>query len=128
VVAPSESSLTLLTLRFPDELLPLGKEAAPAKVTSTELSMAKQLIQKMSGKFVPSHLKDTYHSDLKHRVQDKIRNKETHALDVEPPAATERPKAEVIDLVAALKASLSKGRAGARSHTTRRRSRARKMA
>lgn len=122
VVAPSESGLTLLTLRFPNEILPVEKEAASAKVTSTELSMAKQLIQQMSGKFVPGHFKDTYHSDLKHRVQEKIRNKETHALDVEPPTSKERPKAEVIDLVAALKASLAKGRPGSRSRTARRRS------
>lgn len=128
VVAPSELALTLLTLRFPDEILPVEKEAASAKVTSTELSMAKQLIKQMSGKFVPSHFKDTYHSDLKHRVQEKIRNKETHALDVEPPAATARPKAEVIDLMAALRASLSNSRAGDRTRTTRARSRGRKRA
>jgi DNA end-binding protein Ku len=114
-------------LRFPDEILPLEGEAS-AKVTATELSMAKQLIQQMSGKFVPGHFKDTYHSDLKHRVQEKIRNKETHALDVEPPASSERPKAEVIDLMAALKASLSKRHAGSRSRTTRRGPRARKRA
>lgn len=128
IVAPTGSSLTLLTLRFPDELLPVEKEATSAKVTSTELSMAKQLIEQMSGNFVPGHFKDTYHSDLKHRVQEKIRRKETHALDVEPPAATERPKAEVIDLMAALKASLRKSPARSRSPTTRRRSRAQKRA
>jgi DNA end-binding protein Ku len=128
VVAPSESSLTLLTLRFPDEILPLEKETASAKVTPTELAMAKQLIEQMSGKFVPSHFKDTYHSDLKHRVQKKIRDKETHALDVEPPAAADRPKAEVIDLLAALKASLGKGHPESRPHTTGRRSRAKKRA
>ena len=128
VVAPAESSLTLLTLRFPDEILPVGKETAAAKVTSAELTMAKQLIEQMSGKFVPSHFKDTYHSDLKHRVQEKIRNKETHDLDVEPPQSAERPKAEVIDLMAALKASLAKSRTGSRSRTTRRRSSTRKRA
>jgi DNA end-binding protein Ku len=128
VVAPAESSLTLLTLRFPDEILPVEKEAAPAKVTSSELSMAQRLIEQMSGKFVPSHFKDTYHSDLKHRVQEKIRNKETHDLDVEPPESVERPKAEVIDLMAALKASLAKSRAGSRSRATGRRPNARKRA
>jgi DNA end-binding protein Ku len=122
VLAPSDSALTLLTLRFPNEILPVEKEVPSTKVTSTELSMAKRLIEQMSGKFVPGHFKDTYHSDLKHRVQEKIRNKETHALDVEPPASTERPKAEVIDLVAALKASLAKGGPGSRSRPTRRRS------
>jgi non-homologous end joining protein Ku len=70
----------------------------------------------MSGKFVPSHFKDTYRSDLRRRVQEKIRKKETHALDVEPPTE-ERPKAEVIDLMTALKASLGKKKAGPRSHS-----------
>ncbi|HEY1891824.1 MAG TPA: Ku protein [Steroidobacteraceae bacterium] len=127
-VVPSESSLTLLALRFPDEILPVEKEAASPKVTSSELSMAKQLIQQMSGKFVPSQFKDTYHSDLKHRVEEKVRNKETHALDVEPPEAAERPKAEVIDLMAALRASLDKNRPGSRQRAIRRRSTARKRA
>jgi len=90
--------------------------------------MAKRLIEEMSGKFVPSHFKDTYRSDLKHRVQEKIRNKETHALDVGLPATTERPKAEVIDLMAALKASLGKSRTTSRARTARAPSRARKRA
>lgn len=116
VVSPSESSLTLLTLRFPDEIVPLSEKQAPsARITATELSMAKQLVQHMSGKFVPSHFKDTYRSDLRRRVQEKIRKKEKHSLDVEPPSA-ERPKAEVIDLMAALKASLGK-KAGTRSRS-----------
>lgn len=125
-VAPSDSSLTLLTLRFPDEILPTEQEAS-VKIASTELSMAKQLIEQMSGSFVPSHFKDTYHSDLRRRVQEKIRNKETHALDIEPPGEAERPKAEVIDLMDALKASLAKSKARSRSHAPHR-TRARKRA
>jgi len=122
-VSPSDSSLTLLTLRFPDEIVPLSEKQAPsARVTATELSMAKQLVQHMSGKFVPSHFKDTYRSDLRRRVQEKIRKKEQHSLDVEPPSA-ERTKAEVIDLMAALKASLGKNKARPRSHSTHRDSR-----
>jgi DNA end-binding protein Ku len=121
VLAPSDTSLTLLTLRFPDEIVPVAEKEAPAaKVTSTELTMAKQLVRQMSGKFEPNHFRDTYRSDLKHRVQEKVRMKQTHSLDVEPPAAAERPKAEVIDLVAALKASLTGNKAGSRSHATRR--------
>jgi DNA end-binding protein Ku len=113
VVAPSGTSLMLLTLRFADEILPVAdKEAAGTKVSAAELSMARQLIEKMSGKFTPRQFKDTYRSDLRRRVQEKIRNKETHELDVEAPAAAERPKAEVIDLMAALKASLAKNKAG----------------
>jgi DNA end-binding protein Ku len=120
-IAPSGSSLTLLTLRFPDEIVaPSEKPAPSARVTATELSMAKQLIQHMSGKFVPSHFKDTFRADLRRRVQEKIRKKETHALDVEPPTS-ERPKAEVIDLMAALRASLGK-KASPQAHSRHRRS------
>ena len=117
-VSPSESSLTLLTLRFPDEIVSQSEKQAPsARVTATELSMAKQLVQQMSGKFVPSHFKDTYRSDLRRRLQEKVRKKATHALDVELPTA-ERPKAEVIDLIAALKASLGKNKGRRRSHSS----------
>jgi DNA end-binding protein Ku len=115
VVAPNGTALTLLTLRFADEILPMEKEAAAPKVSATELSMAKQLIEKMSGKFVPSHFKDTYRTDLRHRVQEKIRKKQTHSLEVEEPVAEERPKAQVIDLMEALKASLARNKGGDRA-------------
>jgi DNA end-binding protein Ku len=86
--------------------------------------MAKQLVQSMEGKFSVGKFKDTYRSDLKRRVQEKIRNKETHSLDVEEPESEARPMAQVIDLMAALKASLKKsgGRAPAISRKKTRKS------
>ena len=120
VIAPSGSNRMLLTLRFAEEIVPESASASEAKVSPAELSMAKQLVERMSGKFTPSHFKDTYRSDLKRRVQEKIRKKETHALDVEAPAADERPKAEVIDLMAALKASLARNKTLSRSHVRHR--------
>ena len=107
-IAPQGASLMLLTLRFADEILPASEPKSPAKITSAELAMAKQLVQSMEGNFTASKFKDTYRADLKRRVQEKIRNKETHFLDVEEPAGGQRPKAQVIDLMAALKASLKK--------------------
>lgn len=120
--------MTLLTLRFADEILPVpAKEGAAAKASQAELSMARQLIEQMSGKFAPEHFKDTCRTDLKRRVQEKIRRKETHALQVSEPTVQERPKAEVIDLMGAPKASLAKNKA--RAHLERRPpSRARKRA
>jgi DNA end-binding protein Ku len=130
VVAPSGPALMLLTLRFADEVLPMPDKASETKVSPSELSMAKQLIETMSGKFTPTRFKDTYRSDLKRRVQEKIRRKETHALDVETPVVDKGPKAEVINLMDALKASLEKNKAASHSHATRRpsSSRARKRA
>jgi non-homologous end joining protein Ku len=49
-------------------------------------------------------------------VQEKIRKKETHSLEIEEPPRDDRPKAQVIDLMSALKASLAKsGRSAPRS-------------
>jgi DNA end-binding protein Ku len=107
-IAPQGTSLMLLTLRFADEVLPATERIATAKITSAELAMAKQLVQSMEGNFTASKFKDTYRADLRRRVQEKIRNKETHSLDVEEPASDQRPKAQVIDLMEALKASLKK--------------------
>ena len=111
-IAPQGASLLLLTLRYADELLPATEYKATAKISSAELAMAKQLVQSMQGTFDAAKFKDTYRADLRRRVQEKIRNKETHSLDVEEPPNGQRPKAQVIDLMAALKASLAKSNRG----------------
>jgi DNA end-binding protein Ku len=127
-IAPHGASLMLLTLRFPDEVLPAQERPATVKISSAELAMAKQLVQSMEGNFTPSKFKDTYRADLKRRVQEKIRNKETHSLEVEVPAKDERPKAQVIDLMAALKASLKKAGGSAEPKAARKADKARKRA
>ena len=77
-----------------------------AQVTTAELSMAKQVIAGMSASFKPAQYKDTYKADLMRRVKEKIRKKQTHSLAVEEPTEPARAKAEVIDLMTALKDSL----------------------
>src|SRR5579863_1043103 len=74
-IAPQGPSLMLLTLRFADEVLPAGERETTAKISSAELAMAKQLVQSMEGNFSASKYKDTYRTDLKRRVQEKIRKK-----------------------------------------------------
>ena len=120
-ISPQGSSLMLLTLRFADEVLPATDVKSNARIAPAELAMAKQLVQSMQGSFTASKFKDTYRADLKRRVQEKIRKKQTHAVDVEEPAGDERPKAQVIDLMAALKASLAKS-GGLAAHKTARKS------
>ena len=107
-IAPQGPSLMLLTLRFADEILPASEHKTASKISPTELAMAKQLVQSMAGTFTATKFKDTYRADLKRRVQEKIQNKQTHSLDVAEPDRDKRPKAQVIDLMAALKASLQK--------------------
>jgi DNA end-binding protein Ku len=114
VIAPNENHLMLLTLRFADELLPPAnaRQAAAstqaAAVNTAELSMAIKLVAEMSGKFKPEAFKDTYRADLLRRAQEKIKKKQTHTLATETVEQQERPKAQVIDLMAALKNSLKR--------------------
>jgi DNA end-binding protein Ku len=124
-IAPHGPSLMLLTLRFADEVLPATDRKPAAKISVAELAMAKQLVQSMEGEFTAAKFKDTYRADLKRRVQEKIRNKETHSLDIEEPLHDERPKAQVIDLMAALKASLDKAGRRSEPQTARKASRLR---
>jgi DNA end-binding protein Ku len=135
VIAPNENALMLLTLRFADEVLPPAqvKNAADSgkssKVSQAEIAMAKKLIEQMSGPFEPTSFKDTYRADLMRRVQEKIRRKETHSLDTEAPVDAARPKAQVIDLMEALRNSMKgKGKSGNRRTAPKKASNARHRA
>ena len=74
-----------------------------------EVKLARQLIDQISEeKFRPQRYEDVVRKRIEKLIQAKLKGKEITA------APAERPKAEVIDLMAALKASLgSKGRTGA---------------
>jgi DNA end-binding protein Ku len=132
VVTPNEDTLMLLTLRFAAEVLPpvaVKNAAGGAKssVSAAELSMARKLVDEMSGDFKPAMFKDTYRADLLRRVQEKVRKKQTHSLETDAAVETERPKAQVIDLMEALKNSLKKKGAATRS-TAKKSSNARRRA
>jgi DNA end-binding protein Ku len=121
VIAPHGRALMLMTLRFADELLSpenLDLPAASLKgahLSSAELAMAQKLIGEMTSPWHPEAFKDTYRADLMRRIKEKIRKKQTHSLAAEEPVS-ERPKAQVIDLMEALRRSLkSKGKSGASS-------------
>jgi DNA end-binding protein Ku len=105
-IGPQASSLMLLTLRFANEVIAPPEQKRTARISAAELAMAKQLVQSMTGKFDASKFKDTYRADLKRRIEEKNRSRQIHSLDAAEPADEKRPRAQVIDLMAALKASL----------------------
>jgi DNA end-binding protein Ku len=112
-VAAMDDVLMLLTLRFANEILPPAAAAAKftaksGRLTAAELSMAKKLVEEMSGPWKPGAFKDTYRADLMRRIQEKIRRKQVHSLAADAVQAPERPKAQVIDLMEALKNSLKR--------------------
>jgi DNA end-binding protein Ku len=108
VVTPSAGALTLITLRFADEIIPSERPAAATKAAAkpkqAELAMARKLVEQMTTKWKPETFRDTYREDLLRRIREKIAKDQTHQLASEPRAT--RPKAQVIDLMAALKGSL----------------------
>jgi len=108
MLAPQGKILMLQTLRFEEEVLKPNDISVKGRATAAELSMAKTLVEQMTGTFNPAKFRDTYHGDLKRRVQEKIKNRETHSLDVEMPKSEQRPSAQIIDLTEALRASLAK--------------------
>jgi DNA end-binding protein Ku len=77
--------------------------------------MAQKLIEQLSAdEFRPEQYKDEYRGRLQEVVQQKVEGKEVTT------AEPEQPRAQVIDLMEALKASLSRreGRAGTRPVAT----------
>jgi DNA end-binding protein Ku len=115
LVAPHGRALILMTLRFADELLPADNLELPAasakaaKLSTAELNMAQKLVEEMSARWNPAQFKDTYRTDLMRRIREKIRKKQTHNLAADEPAVLDRPKAQVIDLMDALRNSLKTG-------------------
>ena len=130
VLLPEEDVLELNTLRFADEIrMPedMGVEVPRAKegLATKEISMAEKLIEEMTDPWKPEKYRDTYREDLMERINEKVRNKETHTLTEAPTGAKPQKSAEIIDLMAVLKQSLEKGRGGGPARKSARRATAR---
>ena len=104
-VRPFEDILALHTMFFPDEVRSTKDVAfVPRKSTAAkrELTLAGQLIDSMSGDWDPAQYKDTF----KQRVMEVVRRKDK-GEDVAIKAAGGKGEGKVIDLMAALKATLA---------------------
>jgi DNA end-binding protein Ku len=119
VLLPKDDVLELNTLRFPDEIrMPedMGVEVPGAKeagLAAREIAMAEKLIEEMTEAWKPDKYRDTYREDLMKRINEKVRNKETHTLTEASGAAKPQKSAEIIDLMSVLKQSLAKKGGGA---------------
>jgi DNA end-binding protein Ku len=100
--------LVLQQLLYADEVRPLAEVPLPdGEVREPELKLAKQLIDQISREtFDPT----PYHDDVRERIQADIERKVQGQDITEAPEAPAEP-ARIIDLMAALKASLGKASA-----------------
>jgi DNA end-binding protein Ku len=100
---PLDDLMALTTLYYYDEIVS-PKDLKPAKQTlsEAEIKMAASLVEAMATKFDPKAYKDEYAAALKEVVEAKMKG-----VTIKTP---EEPKAEVADLMEALKASLAEAR------------------
>lgn len=107
LIRPVGEVLRMHTMLWPDELRD-GSFAAPAeevKVTAAEVGMAQAFIEQLSGEWNPAAFTDGYREALEKVIEAKLDG-------VELPAAQEAPReAQVVDLVAALRASVEAAKA-----------------
>jgi DNA end-binding protein Ku len=106
-IRPLGPGLALETMYYPDEIREQSEVVGNVKkgsVAPRELEMAKQLIKSLEDRWDPRALKDTYRDQVMELIQKKARGEE---ITVEAPP---EPEDKVVDLMAALKASLGAGR------------------
>jgi DNA end-binding protein Ku len=113
-VRPLDDVLAMSTMRFADEVVERSEiEGMPrrGKTDPKALKMAKQLIEGLSAEWNPHQYHDTYTETLRRRITAKNKGKEV----VE---AAEEPDARVIDLMAALEASVDAAKKRRAPHKT----------
>ncbi len=103
LVRPKDGVLLMHTMLWPDELRD-GTFAAPAAevtVSEAEVTMAQSFIEALTSEFDPDQFHDSYREALEEVVRSKA-----DGVEIEAPAEPES-EAEVVDLVAALRASVA---------------------
>src|SRR5579862_1876870 len=103
--SPDGRALILQELLYADEVRPMSEVPLPyGSAREAELKLAKQLIDQIASEtFEPSK----YHDEVRERIQADI-DRKVQGHDISESAPAPEP-ARIIDLMAALKASLGKG-------------------
>ncbi|HEX4743648.1 MAG TPA: Ku protein [Candidatus Limnocylindria bacterium] len=104
-----DGALVMNTLHWPDEIRSSEDLDIPedVKVSPAELKMAENLVEMMATEFEPDDFKDEYKEAVMKVVRAKVEGREDLVEAPEVEAET-----TVVDLMAALKASVEKAKAG----------------
>ncbi len=114
---PKDGVLVMSTMVYADEVndpseLVDGDDLGDVDVSSRELTMASQLVESLTEPFEPERYEDSY----RHRVLDLIDRKASGEEVVAAPAPAAEDK--VVDLMAALEASVKEAKAARGRHPT----------
>jgi DNA end-binding protein Ku len=115
----ADGKLLLSTMIYGDEVADFSEIEAfehldDVEVKPAELAMAEQLIESLTEPFEPAKFEDDYRQRVLDLIQAKVDGEEL------APAEDEEPTAEVIDLAAALEASVAAAKAARERHPTAR--------
>ncbi len=120
-VMPYEDAITLVLMRYPQELvdpaeynLPKGAKA-DYRISAKELEMATQLVASMSGKFEPGDFHDEFRERLSAIIKKRIKAKGATTKVLDTPQAEENAATNVVDFMALLQQSLAKKGQGAKA-------------
>jgi DNA end-binding protein Ku len=107
VVRVYKQGLVLETIFYPDEVRSIDQvPSLPENINidEKEVKMAEQLIEQLTTEFEPSKYTDDYREQLMSLIQSKITGEEITVVK-------DKPKANVVDLMDALQASLDQSKA-----------------
>jgi DNA end-binding protein Ku len=107
-IRPYGKGLALSTMLFADEVVPQSDipdvPTRRPKISSRERALAEQIVESLESEWKPERYHDDYEEELRRRIEAKQKGKlETVAEEEEQPA-------KVLDLMAALQASLDEGK------------------
>lgn len=109
-IRPLDGVLAMSTMRFADEVVPRADvDALPkrrSKPDAKAVKLATQIVDSLAADWKPERYEDTYVEELKRIIKRKDQGKEV--VVQEAPAQ----KADVVDLMAALEASVQAAKAG----------------
>jgi DNA end-binding protein Ku len=116
-VRPVDGRLVLSTMVYPDEIndpasIPELADLDEVELPDKELTMARQLVESLSADFEPDKFEDTYRKSVEDLIERKAAGE-----DVIAPVEGPEP-AEVIDLMAALEASVAAAKDARSRHPT----------
>jgi DNA end-binding protein Ku len=111
-IRPIDGALVVETMRYADEVLPAeGLAPEDVDLTAKERDMARQLVESLAAEaFEP----EKYHDEYREQLLDLIARKESGEEIVAQPQT--EPPAKVLDLVAALEASIEKSKTAKERH------------
>jgi DNA end-binding protein Ku len=109
-IRPLDGALAMSTMRFADEIVPRNQvDGVPdrrSKPDAKALKLASQIVDSLASDWKPEQYHDTYAEELRERIKAKDEGKDIVAADAG------EPKADVLDLMEALEASVKSAKAG----------------